>query len=367
MFTSLIGLPFHLLQGGRIFRVCLESERNAPEGRTLREYFVSIQEEGNTWQRIVGIVDLINRSRSPIHCHFLVLRSLFSSLTDTNGREVNIDPINVVELDNGHPYKKSELRQAVAEYIEDRYAQEWDEPFRVLEIITAIPANPRDLISMLDSFGSNEILRFHPSNALQTALRQDWHDALVIELRYNPAKKDLVHEWANTDAESKKQRTQIVVKDPADNPYYKLVSLDCEFNGVFSFVIMPFNEEEFPQHVYTNILKPTAESVLGFQCLRNDDDKSKSQIDDIVFSHIAKSNLVIAELSTGNLGVVYEMGIAHAWGKPVIPLARRGSVGSKLHFDYNKFPTVFWNDEQDLQVQLTDRLNSHKLHSSNIS
>lgn len=78
---------------------------------------------------------------------------------------------------------------------------------------------------------------------------------------------------------------------------------------------MPFNEQL--NQYYKNIIKPAVESV-NLKCLRADEIYgTRSIIKDIV-DEIEKSKILIADLTEKNPNVNYELGIAHALGKPVV-------------------------------------------------
>jgi len=56
---------------------------------------------------------------------------------------------------------------------------------------------------------------------------------------------------------------------------------------------------------------------------------------------IERAAVVIAEITPRNPNVFYEVGYAHALGKPTILLARRGS---ELPFDIRSYRVVFYDD-----------------------
>ena len=82
------------------------------------------------------------------------------------------------------------------------------------------------------------------------------------------------------------------------------------------FVIMPFNHQATT--VYASLLKPAIEE-LGFQCVRQDERRTMNrQVVDDTVKNIREASLIIAEISSPNPNVYYELGIAHALSKPVI-------------------------------------------------
>ena len=88
------------------------------------------------------------------------------------------------------------------------------------------------------------------------------------------------------------------------------------------FVLMPFDEAFGP--VFENFIKPTFEDVEGveFQITRADDIENQRNILNDIVVQIATSDLVLADLTGSNPNVFYELGIAHAMGRPVVLLTQ---------------------------------------------
>ena len=88
------------------------------------------------------------------------------------------------------------------------------------------------------------------------------------------------------------------------------------------FVLMPFDEAFDP--VYEHFIKPTFEEVEGveFQITRADDIENQRNILNDIVVQIATSDLVLADLTGSNPNVFYELGIAHAMGRPVVLLTQ---------------------------------------------
>ncbi|MOA36985.1 hypothetical protein D3C78_1585460 [compost metagenome] len=68
-----------------------------------------------------------------------------------------------------------------------------------------------------------------------------------------------------------------------------------------------------------------------------------------IAEQIAKSRLVIANISGRNPNVFYELGLAHALGKPVIIVSESLS---DIPFDINSSRILAFDDEKDLEVKL---------------
>ena len=87
----------------------------------------------------------------------------------------------------------------------------------------------------------------------------------------------------------------------------------------FCFIVMPF--DSLFQVQYERVIRPAIEE-LGLICIRADELYSRPQVMADIWKSIRKSRLVIAELTGRNANVFYEIGLAHAIGKPIILLTR---------------------------------------------
>jgi hypothetical protein len=85
------------------------------------------------------------------------------------------------------------------------------------------------------------------------------------------------------------------------------------------FVIMPFSPVFSSE--YSNIIRPAIETT-ELKCVRADEIYSKPQVTADIWKALRSSRIVIAELSGKNINVFYELGLAHALGKPVIIITR---------------------------------------------
>jgi len=111
------------------------------------------------------------------------------------------------------------------------------------------------------------------------------------------------------------------------------------------FVVMPFSN--LYQIEYENIIKPTLED-LNIKCIRGDEIYSKQRIMDDIWQNIRSCRFVIAELTGKNPNVLYEIGLAHAIGKPVIILTRNAEDVpfdlKDLRYLYYDINDPFWGE-----------------------
>jgi hypothetical protein len=85
------------------------------------------------------------------------------------------------------------------------------------------------------------------------------------------------------------------------------------------FVVMPFQPLFGKQ--YETVIRPAIEAA-GLTCVRGDEIYTQTSILQDIWASIRVSRLVVAELSGRNPNVMYEVGLAHAIGKPIILLTR---------------------------------------------
>lgn len=83
-------------------------------------------------------------------------------------------------------------------------------------------------------------------------------------------------------------------------------------------IMMPFSKEY--DEVYDAIKSSCEDAKM--KCQRADDIWENSEIIQDIFELILTSSIVIADFSSRNPNVFYEIGIAHTLGKPVIPIAQ---------------------------------------------
>lgn len=85
------------------------------------------------------------------------------------------------------------------------------------------------------------------------------------------------------------------------------------------FVIMPFSEEL--HYFYLYVAKYLKEKH-GLKCERADEEVEPRPFLDKIRDFIRNADVIIADCSGNNPNVLYELGIAHALGKPIILITR---------------------------------------------
>jgi hypothetical protein len=98
-----------------------------------------------------------------------------------------------------------------------------------------------------------------------------------------------------------------------------IINVELGSIGNTCFVVMPF--APLFETEYERVIK-TAVEASGLECIRADDLYTKPRIVDDIWRAIRSAHVVLAELTGRNPNVLYEVGLAHAVGKPVIIITR---------------------------------------------
>jgi hypothetical protein len=143
-----------------------------------------------------------------------------------------------------------------------------------------------------------------------------------------------------------------------DNRYFQVVPLSNKVKEPFAFVLMPFKQKEFDQKVYFDVIKPTVEKEIGICCIRSDEETKPGVINHQIFTMILKAKLIIAETTSRNPNVFYEVGMAHAFNKDVF-IFNNSKKNEKLPFDIITNRAVFYDDYEDLKKKIVENLKDH--------
>jgi hypothetical protein len=120
-----------------------------------------------------------------------------------------------------------------------------------------------------------------------------------------------------------------------------------EYQDNLCFVILPFRDKF--DTLFEVVLKPLIEKRLKvagqefrMTCLRSRDIFENRPVLETIWDGIQRARVVIAELSTQNANVLYELGLRHAINRPVILVA--SDIG-QVPFDLQSLPVVLYSKE----------------------
>lgn len=139
-------------------------------------------------------------------------------------------------------------------------------------------------------------------------------------------------------------------------PNRSRVVIELEEIANACFVVMPFHAVFNSE--YEKVIRPAIEAA-GLLSVRGDEIYARQAIVEDIWHSIRKARVVVAELSGRNPNVMYEIGLAHAIGKPIVLITRSED---DVPFDLRALRYVFYDlNEPDwgtyLRKQLTDILN----------
>lgn len=143
-----------------------------------------------------------------------------------------------------------------------------------------------------------------------------------------------------------KERTKMVVE-----PIFKNINYEIKKNT--AFIIIPFGESwsDSISKIIKNICKNNS-----INAKRADDFFHPGVILNDIWREINESEVIIADISSQNANVFYELGIAHTIGKDVI-LINNNAEG--IPFDINSQRYIHYYDDNDLQNKLDCTIKSY--------
>jgi hypothetical protein len=108
-----------------------------------------------------------------------------------------------------------------------------------------------------------------------------------------------------------------------------------------AFVVMQFSSPY--NEVYSQVIRQVC-NEFEIDPLRADEMYGSGIVIKDVIDEIARSQIVIAEISPANPNVYFEVGYALALQKPIILLAQRNGADARLPFDLSAFRVLFYDD-----------------------
>lgn len=112
------------------------------------------------------------------------------------------------------------------------------------------------------------------------------------------------------------------------------------------FVIAPIGDPRTETRRQTDgllreAIRPVIEDDLGLEVTAAHELPEAGSITRQVLQHLLEAELVVADLTELNANVMYELAVRHAKGRPVVPIAERGT---SLPFDITTERTIFYEE-----------------------
>jgi hypothetical protein len=118
------------------------------------------------------------------------------------------------------------------------------------------------------------------------------------------------------------------------------------------FTLMEFRDPY--NAIYNTLIKPTVEAE-EFRCVRSDDIYRTSAVIEDIWENINKAASVIAEISTNNPNVMYELGICHTVGKNVMMITQDPN---KVPFNFRHLRFYHYSDNIPGSEELKNNIRS---------
>jgi hypothetical protein len=118
------------------------------------------------------------------------------------------------------------------------------------------------------------------------------------------------------------------------------------------FIVMPYTQA-WSEHVY-EVIKEVCQEI-GVRCVRGDEQLPTPDVLTQIWKDINNATFIIADISGQSPNVMYEVGLAHAIGKPVLFLAQSTD---NLPFDLRNRRIVDYTLEPSGNRSLRQRLNT---------
>ncbi len=117
-----------------------------------------------------------------------------------------------------------------------------------------------------------------------------------------------------------------------------------------AFVVMPFDPEF--QSVYDQLIVPALERV-GYRVKRADSDLDQQNVLKDVVRGIAGADLVVAELTSRNPNVLYELGVSHALRRNTVLITQSMD---EVPFDLRAYRVIRYSTQFDAASELSEQL-----------
>jgi hypothetical protein len=122
-----------------------------------------------------------------------------------------------------------------------------------------------------------------------------------------------------------------------------------------AFVVMQFNTREY-EDLFEEVIQPQCE-LAGLEAFRATDTYSPGIVISDIAREIARSRVVIAEITPANPNVYYEVGYADALRKPVILIADR--TLKDIPFDVRPYRIIFYENSIGGKKRVEEELSKY--------
>jgi hypothetical protein len=327
-------LPGHLILSDRVYKLYSRQQKSDRAfDRDLVDFIVEAHnplDAGDKWRTIVGMsweLSIDYRRNAPIPIEWVIFRFLC--------HHVRTNSIHILKGPGGEVLTESNFRDYLGKTTDNFLA---DEILRAV-LISWVRTFPHEKVEFRDLFVSTDLTK----DTLQQSINSLIFQEHIEESNNNSF---LIN---NTIFREKRPISRAISLDRKSNRYFQEVLIQAK--EPFCFIIMPFRKDEFDQSIYFDVIKPLIENTFNIECYRVDEDDLPDRIDNKIYTYLLRAAFIIAEVSTHNPNVMYELGIAHMLEKDCIILNKRPP--SEMPFDINRISANPYEGKDQLRAYLT--------------
>lgn len=169
-----------------------------------------------------------------------------------------------------------------------------------------------------------------------------------------PDREAVIRSIAIAHVDSECERIHVMMNTVQIRPIFGPPAFTAKDKLVF--VLMPFTDRL--TEIYKSIIQPTIEDI-GFACRRADDYKTNKAVMQDIWQAICEARIIIADMTSLNANVMYELGVAHTVGKETILIhqtERERGESSKFPFDLAHIRRIIYDDTATGGKKLGDDL-----------
>ena len=327
--------PKHLILENRVYQLSVFRAENST--RAFHRGLVDFRVEGinsiapsDKWRTLLGLSEELYADYLGFRIQIPLEWILFRFLC----HHVRTNSIHVLKESGGQVLMTTTFQTYLGSVNSDEQA---DEMLRTI-LSSWIRAFPEEPVEMGDLFASTDIVLDTLMRSINALKFQDQ----IEEVSKNTYKvKPSIFKQFST-------RSSSISLDRRSNRYYQEILIQAD--EPFCFVIMPFRDQEFQQSIYSDVIKPLIEDEFKISCYRVDEDNLPDRIDNKIYSYILRAAFVVAEVTTRNPNVLYELGLAHMLEKDCIILTQ--TPNSEVPFDINRISAKPYENEDQLRSYL---------------
>jgi len=328
-------VPDHLILSDKVYKL---SVRNATSStRAFNRGLIDFAVEGfnpidpeDRWHTLLGMSEELYEDYPGFGLSIPLKWILFRFLC----HHVRTNSVHILSGPGGEVLKTTTFRDFLGVAVDPNRAEEI-----LRTVLTSwVRTIPEDSVELADLYVSTDL----PLQALEQSL-----NSLKFQNHIEESENYTYRIKPSILSDINKMKSSISL-DRISNRYYQEITIQAD--EPFCFVIMPFREDEFRQSIYFDVIKPLIEDEFEIACYRVDEDFLPDRIDNKIYTYLLRAAFIVAEITTRNPNVMYELGLAHMLEKDCIILSQ--TPHSEAPFDINRISAEAYENDNQLRTYL---------------